>query len=311
MKRSTKITTTLIFALLICVLFIGCGEIEQGTTIISRTYNIVALDYEELFYNFPLEWFEIYPPFQNEVDDSGIAISQLPHGGVEWYYNPTIVGFWGANLFDRFMNVGDSLYYDHAIKHRDKLIELMDQDGYLEYRIDYQHYNRYYTDPWYSGIAQGQALSFFSRLAYFAQDPISDSLAHKVYETLDPENSASDRVVFNDGGYVWIEEYPYNPPDHTFGGFMRGIVGVYDYYLLMKNDEQTAGVLSAYLTTIEDNMYSFRNPGGAYFYDIKHKRSYEDYQPYVVQYLNYMTKITQDSCFSIFADTLKSDYWEE
>lgn len=305
-----KKTLSVIALLIIAVFFIACGEFGHDTDYLVKPFDIVTLDYTELFYNYPLEWFQIFPPFQNETDDSGVAISQLPYGS-EWYYNPTMVGFWGVNLFDRFMNVRDSVYLDYAYRHRDKLIELMDDEGYLEYRIDYSHYERYYTDPWYSGIAQGQALSFFSRLAYYDHDSLSEALAHKVYETLDPNNSISDNVVFIDSCYAWIEEYPHNPPDHTFGGFMRGIVGVYDYYRLLKNDEQTAEVLSAYLTTVKDNMYLFRNPGGAYYYDLMHKRSYTSYQPYVVQYLNYMTKITGDSSFTIFADTLKSDYWEQ
>lgn len=175
---------------------------------------------------------------------------------------------------------------------------------------NYIHYERVYLDPWYSGIAQGQALSFFSRLAFYAQDSLSEVMAHKIYETLDPFNPISEEVVSTDRGYAWIEEYPNDPPDHTFGGFMRAVIGLYDYYHLLNQDDQTAKVLSVYLTTLEDNMYRYRNPGGVYFYDLRYFQSYTGYQPVVVNELNFLTKMTQDSCFAIFADTLKNDYWE-
>lgn len=299
------------FVLAISIFVVGCGIFNNEVERQEQQFNLAYLDYSELYYNYSLEWFQIFPPLQNNTDDSGVAISQLPHGGTTLYYNPTDVGFWGTNLFDRYMNVQDSLYLNYAFRHRDKLIDLMNEDGYLEYRINYRHYIRIYTDPWYSGIAQGQALSLFSRLAYYAQDSLSEIMAHKVYETLDPHNPISKEVVFVDNsGYTWIEEYPHDPPDHTFGGFMRAIIGLYDYYCLLKNDEQTARVLSIYLTTVKDNMYRFRNPGGVYYYCLRFKRTYPDYQQIVVKELNFLTIMTQDSSFSIFADTLKSDYWE-
>lgn len=292
------------------VFMVGCGIFNNDTELKVRQFDLINLDYENLYYTYSLSYYQIYDAFEYNQDDSGVAISLLPHGGTDYYYNPTDVGFRGTNLFDGFMNVHDSLYLDYALRHRDKLIELMDDKGYLEYRIEYQHFDKIYSNPWYSGIAQGQALSFFSRLAYYAQDSLSGAMAHKVYETVNPYNPICELVVNFDKDYAWIEEYPDDPPDHTFGGFMRAIIGLYDYYHLLKNNDQTAKVLSIYLTTVEDNMYRFRNPGGVYYYDLKYKQSYTIYQKIVVQELNFLTKITQDSCFAIFADTLKADYWE-
>ncbi len=293
----------------VSVFIIGCGIFDNDPKLNEKSFNLINLEYEDLYYTYRLSYYQIYDAFQYNQDDSGVAMSLLPHGGITWYYNPVEVGFRGTNLFDGYMNVGDSLYLEYALRHRDKLIDLMDEEGYLEYRISYIHFDRVYFNPWYSGLAQGQALSLFSRLAYYAQDSLSEAMAHKVFETLNPFNPISDEVVFIDEDYAWIEEYPNNPPDHTFGGFMRAIIGLYDYYHLLKNDEETARVLSVYLTTVEDNMYRFRNPGGVYYYDLMYKQSYPQYHQIQVLYLNYLTKITQDSCFAIFADTLKSDYW--
>lgn len=301
---------SLIIVIVIAGFFIECGIFNSDLELNEKSFNCTYLPYEDLFYNFTLEWFLANPPFQNQTDDSGVGMSLLPHGGDVWYYNPVDVGFWGTNLLDRYMNLNDSTYLEYALRHRDKLIDLMDEEGYLEYRLDYNHYDRLMENPWYSGIAQGQALSLFSRLAYYAQDSLSEAMAHKVYETVNPFNTVSYRVVCFDDGYAWIEEYPGNPPDHTFGGFMRATIGIYDYYHLVRDDEHTSRVLSIYLTTIKENMHRFRNPGGIYFYDLRYKESYSYYQQVVVQELQFLSKMSQDSSFTIFADTLISDYWD-
>lgn len=300
---------TLFLILIISAFINSCGIFINEPKLNEKPFECANLDYNELFYTFNLEWYQENPPLQNKTDDFGVSMSLLPHGGTTWYYNPVDVGFWGTNLFDRYMKTQDSLYLDYAFRHRDKLIDLMNDEGYLEYRLDYNHYDRTYYDPWYSGIAQGQALSLFSRLAYYAQDSLSETMAHKVFKTVNPYDPISDEVVYVDSGYAWIEEYPHDPPDHTFGGFMRATIGVYDYYHLLNDNRKTAHILSAYLTTVKDNMYRFRNPGGVYFYDLMYKESYPNYQLVVVEELEFLTKMSQDSGFAIFADTLKSDYW--
>lgn len=215
------------------------------------------------------------------------------------------------NQFDRYWQMEDSLFLDYAQRHRDALVKIMNEDGLFEYRINWHHrLDLILTDPWFSGMAQGQALSLFSRLAYYADDEIARQLADKVYATLDYNQKASNEVVFIEDRYAWIEEYPDSILDHTFNGFMFAVIGIYDYYHLINDSKSTYKVLSAYLTTIEENMWKFRNPGGVSYYCLRHHHTDPTYHKIHVKQLDYLTEITGDSVFTMFADTLEMDYWD-
>lgn len=300
-------TRRYLFLLLVFVVVISCGKVEE-TEIIDNNYTFINLEYEDLFYTYSLSYFQINPPFNYLQDSNGVILTILKD---EKYYNPVSMSQKAINLFDRYWQVGDSLYLDYAQRHRDALADLMNEDALFEYRINWHHrLNIQLIDPWYSGMAQGQALSLLSRLAFYADDSIACEMANRVYATMDFNEEISDEVVCIENNYAWIEEYPANPPDHTFNGFMFAIIGLYDYYHLLNNDEEVRSVLSSYLTTVNDNMYLFRHEGTASYYCLRHHHTDLFYHKIHIQQLEYFTKITLDSSFAKFADTLRADYWD-
>jgi hypothetical protein len=295
-----------LFLLLIFGVFLSCGQVEN-IEIKDNDYTFINLEYEELFYTYTLSYFQINPPFNYLPDSNGVILATLRD---EQYYNPVTMSMKGINQFDRYWQMGDSLFLDYALRHRAALADLMNEDALFEYRINWHHrLDLLLINPWYSGMAQGQALSLLSRLAYYADDSIACEMANRVYATMDFNEEVSDEVVCIDDGYAWIEEYPANVPDHTFNGFMFAIIGIYDYSHLLSNNEETCSVLSSYLTTINDNMHLFRNPGTISYYCLRHHHTDTLYHKIHIQQLEYFTKITQDSSFAKFADTLRMDYW--
>ena len=90
---------------------------------------------------------------------------------------------------------------------------------------------------------------------------------------------------------------------------MFAIIGIYDYYNLLKTDDATKEILSIYLTTIHDLMHEYRNPGDISRYCLGHTHKNETYHRIHIIQLEYFTEITQDSSFAKFADTLRMDYW--
>lgn len=302
-KKSLLFILTVIYVISCSV---SCNGVSDPPELRDDHYSLRSLDYHELYYTYLPVYYDIYEPFNYTADDSGVIISRYLE---LWYYNPVDICLRGINLYDRYVNVQDSLYLDYANRHRDALIKLMDENYLFEYRMDYHHFDIFFTDPWYSGMAQGLALSLLSRLAYYAQDTLSENLAHEVYKTLNPYSPLSHEVVdIDDVGYAWIEEYPGNPPDRTFNGFMHAIIGIYDYYHLLNPDEKVGEVLSAYLTTVHDHMNEYRNPGNISFYCLRHHHTDRTYHKIHYRQLNLFTNITQDSSFAKFADTLKTDY---
>lgn len=295
---------------LFCLLYIiSCGRIDDPIVIKDNDYTFINLNYDDLFYTYPLVYYQIYPPFNYQADSNGVILTNLSG---ELYYNPVTMSQKGINLFDRFQKMGDTLYLDYARRHRNALESLMDENGLFEYRINWHHrLDIFLWNPWYSGMAQGQALSLLSRLAYYAGDSLSEVMAHKVYRTLNFNLEFSDEIIrVGRDGYAWIEEYPADPPDHTFNGFMFAIIGIYDFYHLLSNNEETRSVLSSYLTTVNNNMKLFRNPGTVSFYCLRHHHIDTTYHKIHIQQLDYLTEITNDSSFTKFADTLRMDYWD-
>ena len=289
------------------VLIFSCGE-DPEIEINDNNYSFLHLSYENLFYTYPQVYYQIYEPFTYTEDSNHVILTNL---NGKLYYNPVSMSQKGINMFDRYYKMSDSLYLVVAQCHRDALKDLMNEDGLFAYHINWHHrLDLLLWDPWYSGMAQGQALSLLSRLGFYANDSISQRMAHEVFSTLNFNLELSEEVTYmNEDGYPWIEEYPADIPDHTFNGFMFAIIGIYDYYHLLSTTEETRKVLSAYLTTIHDKMDLFRNPGTISYYCLRHHHSDTLYHKIHIQQLEYFTKITQDSSFATFADTLRMDYW--
>ena len=55
---------------------------------------------------------------------------------------------------------------------------------------------------------------------------------------------------------IWIEEYIVNEPTHILNGFIWGLWGIYDYWLLT-NDKKTKLLFDKYITTIQSNLYKY------------------------------------------------------
>jgi D-glucuronyl C5-epimerase C-terminus len=306
MKSKFKTCAFILFTLVFIVFCnISCGR-NEPIELKNNDYSFLSLDYNDLFYTYPEVYYQIFDPFNYVMDSNGVVLAQY---GDLWYHNPVTISQKGINFFDRYRKVNDSLYLDYTNIHRDALINIMNEVGFFEYRMNYHHFDIYFFNPWYSGMAQGQALSLLSRLAFYADDTLSEALAHKIFQTLDPYSKFYEVEFIDNDHYAWIEEYPANSPDHTFNGFMFAIIGIYDYYHLLKPDEETRDILSAYLTTVHDYMHEYRNPGTISKYCLRHNHTDTIYHRIHVLQLDYFTKITQDSSFSLFADTLEMDYW--
>ena len=111
------------------------------------------------------------------------------------------------------------------------------------------------VNPWYSGLAQGQGLSVLCR-AYKETKTQIFKIFRKV-ESL-KINVKDGGVMFKDSkNNIWIEEYiMQNTPTHILNGFIWGLWGVYDYWLLT-NDKKVNELFLEYINTLENNINSY------------------------------------------------------
>jgi hypothetical protein len=171
--------------------------------------------------------------------------------------------------------------------------------------------------PWYSGYAQGFALSFFVRLWEVTEAERYRVLADLTYNSLRTLRRASAPwVTWVDGNrYLWIDEYP-QQLDRTFNGHVFALIGLHDYYEMTKRtdlysagrNENVLAVLRGGITTIRRYASTFRNPGGVSDYCLAHHVRNRHYHAVHVMQLRYLAVMTGDPWFERMADHFWADF---
>lgn len=206
------------------------------------------------------------------------------------------------------------IYLQSAIDISDSLIEtaVSYQNAlYLPYQFDFNvHGNSNYTlsKPWFSGMAQGVALSAFTRLYRITGLDRFYEAAVRVYQSfLITDNSGENPwTAVKEDGYYWIEEYPLNTPPKTLNGKIFAIWGLYEFWQEFGN-ELAKTVLSAAVTTVKENIDRFRVPGEPSYYCLGHDVQSSNYHDTHVRQLGKLAKITGDSYFQEMSRLFNSD----
>lgn len=175
-----------------------------------------------------------------------------------------------------------------------------------------------YTPPWYSGMAQGEALSLFVQLAEI--DAITDeeratylSAAAATFTSLQVADDGYPWAVNVDAdGYVWIQEYPANPQntgvsDYTFNGMIYALFGIYDYYCATGSPD-AAALYDGCATTIAANWPLLRNTRWASYYCKTHRIPAPTYHQHHIELLLQLQHQTGSMDFADHTDRLVDDY---
>jgi hypothetical protein len=303
-------------AIILLFSFLSCSE--KGTksnppwapNFNQNDYSVVAsLDWSQRWYK---EYVYMDYINNNPHDDNGVIMMYF---NGDLIYHPWQVANTGLGLLNSYQLNSDQSYLDLTYHYADKLSELGDRINggiYVRYSFTASIHNSssIMVAPWYSGFAQGMALSLFSRIYELTGNPRMKSLADSVFATMLFTDSSSQAwtTMIDSAEYYWIEEYPFHPPEHVFNGFMVGMVGIHDYYLI-SHDERCVDLIKGGLTTVDHYFTEWRNPGGISFYCLRHHViPGPSYHFLVINLLRYMTEISGDSTFAFDADSLYSDY---
>jgi len=173
--------------------------------------------------------------------------------------NPIAISQYGLAHYNVFKKTGLKKNFEVFIKQADWLVKSLELNGFgvkvWMHHFDWDYFKKL-ENPWYSGLAQGQAISTLAR-AYSETKEI---------KYLEAANIAFDSLLKNidNGGVsyvdkesnIWIEEYITNPPTHILNGFIWALWGVFDYYLLTGNNK-AIDFYNACLKTIKKNLYRY------------------------------------------------------
>ncbi len=113
----------------------------------------------------------------------------------------------------------------------------VDEEGRLAYRFPMPH--TFPLDPpWYSSLAQGEAVSFLVRAAQvLGRSDLFELAERTALPLLDPD---SPLVVATPDGPV-LQEYPTDPPAHVLNGWLFSLWGLYDLAQTGRSRAQVIG----------------------------------------------------------------------
>lgn len=317
-NRENTIKSKLLLSLAIITLMFACsGDDPSKITGPGPDFGFNCYDFTLNRIDYPDRWYNNLGPLGFEFnfphDENGIRLQEY-NGG--YYYHPWLMSRMGVWYLASFQQTSDSLYLDILYRYVDKFVEIgtrIDSAIYFPYQFNYALHNGAFSEvmmaPWYSGMAQGVALSFFIRSYDELGDPYLKAVADSIYYSfLDFNYSNNTWITTIDTlDYYWIEEYPFNPYTHVLNGFIFAIEGLYDYWYVSADDNCEALVKGA-LTTLAYYFDQWRNSGNISFYCLMHRTPIATYHTIHINMFRFMGLITSDSTFYNFADSLESDY---
>ncbi len=249
--------------------------------------------------------------YQGFYDAKGIP--QLNYqGDIGIQYNPIAIAQWSLGNYNLWKKNSTNDNYKRFIKGAEWLNNNLELNKY-KVNVWHHHFNWVYKEnlinPWYSGLAQGQGLSVLCRAYHATNDDKYLNSLEKVYQSflIDVKNGG---VTFKDSNNdIWIEEYimKYNPT-HILNGFIWGLWGIYDYWLLTKNKDAEE-LFKNYAKTIKKNINKY-DIGYWSLYEIAHlpidMRASTFYHKLHIVQLRVLFKMTN---YTIFENT--ADKWSK
>jgi hypothetical protein len=285
----------------------SCNNLDFNT----GNFNIVKLTEKDLPY---IEgWGTINDhPYK---DSDSIPLFEFKQ---QLYYHPVMLVQHALLMLDVLNTTKDSSYIPRILTVADKLLSIsisIDSSLYLPYLFDFSVHdcpNESMKTPWYSSMAQGQALSLMCRLYEITSDEKYKIASANFFNSLCKLKANSPKnwtACVDSNKNLWFEEYPHNIPFHTLNGMIFTIYGIYDYYLMTEN-KKAEELLQAGLLTIKTNLPRFRNKHRSSSYCLKHLFIAPSYHKIHVKQLQTLSKLTGDSIFKRYVKLFKSDYQE-
>lgn len=281
---------------------------------VHKEYKINDLDYGQLPY---VNSAQINNPqnynLNNLVDENGVLLFEYKG---KKSYHPVYLAQYSLFVLDRYHQSKNEKDLEEVVKIANKLTTVaLEADGTLlfPYVYDFVLHGRRYIDkmeaPWYSALAQGQVLSLFVRLYEETGDSLYLDLSSKVFNSFYRHKYNHDVWIscIDQNNNIWFEEYPADMPCFTLNGMVYAIYGIYDFYRITKRADAKE-LLSASITTIENNIDRYRNEGEVSYYCLKHAVGAAAYHGIHIQQLNTLYLITGEQRFKETAEEFKGDH---
>ena len=260
------------------------------------------------------------PLVRGVADSSGVRMFLIA-GDPTQYNHPVGQASLAMAYLDHYRLTGSSTYLRRAVANAQRLVDrrVESRGGwYYPYDFDFAVHgdtSQAMTAPWYSGMAQGMALSAFTRLYQATKNPAWLAAADATYASLDssPVEGEPFGSWVSATGDLWLELYPRWPvetSERVLNGHIYAAFGVYDYAQLTGSPEAIR-LYDGALTTVGTYLMSqFRTPRWASLYSLAHRLPTTTYHQKVVLQLLDLQHQTGNPIYATWANTLRYDFPE-
>lgn len=237
--------------------------------------------------------------------------------GGKLYDHPVNQAQYGIQLLESFRLTRVATYLHRAIKQAQRLVDrrVVHQGGWF-YPYPFRHAMHRSADilepPWYSMMAQGQALSLFVRLTQVVGRPSfwAEAADATFASFLVPAVAGKPWGVYVRDGLLWLEEYPNHAQvrgDLTYNGHIFSLYGLWDHWTMTK-DARAELMMRGAITTARDVHLQIRTRQWRSKYCLTHGKDAGNYHTTHIGQHTVLHAITGDSTFASIADLYYSDH---
>jgi heparosan-N-sulfate-glucuronate 5-epimerase len=191
----------------------------------------------------PSELGEYYMLFREKADYAGpYDAAHIPlldyRGTLGQQYNPIAIAQYGLGNYNLFRRGGNAAQRDKVFLAADWLVGRLEQNpqglAVWNHQFDWEYRERLRA-PWYSALAQGQAISLLLRAHKESGKSRYIEAARSALACFFQPVSAGGVTFTDERGDLWFEEYIVSPPTHILNGFIWAAWGIYDYCLATRD----------------------------------------------------------------------------
>lgn len=257
------------------------------------------------------------------LDANGAVVRIDPETG-ETGFHPVGAAQHGLFALAEYDREGDEELYRRAEANAQALIDNAEESAdawWWSYNFDFAlggDEANTIVAPWWSGMAQGQALSLFVRMYEHDGDEKWRDAADKTFASffVEKRDDGPWFTLVHDGD-LWFEEYAGNTdPLLVINGHNFALFGLYDYFVLT-GDERAERFFDAGATTVLEAFADFREPGDISHYCVQEQRCLDEdgwpsakYHMIHIQQFEMLADITGDDRFDECARQLRDDFYD-
>lgn len=252
------------------------------------------------------------------LDATGLLVFRQSGTGIR-FDHPVDYAQYGISALLEYRRTGAGIWLDRALRHGERLVEMrVERDGawWYPYRFPWTYLERTLTAPWWSAMAQGEAISLFVHLAEETGDARWDTAAERTWRSFtQPYSSTAPWSTLVIDEHLYLETYAGNqPPLLVTNGHIFAAFGLYDYWR-HTGDPAAALAFDGAVTTVAERMMPLtRVEGGVSYYcvqaDYCQTPTWQNAHYHVIHswQLDTLARITGDGRFTSWAAELRADW---